>query len=107
MALPNYVMSYFRPSKNFARRWEAQILIGKTEGDRKIHWLKWNNITETRCQGGVGLRDFQCFNLALLAKQDWKIITKPKLLVNRVLKAMYFVNKFIFEAPVPKGSSWF
>ena len=39
--------------------------------------------------GGLGFRDLEAFNLALLAKQIWRIITNRNMLVSKILKAKY------------------
>lgn len=39
--------------------------------------------------GGLGIRDIQLFNTALLAKQAWHIITIPNKLLSRVLTGKY------------------
>ena len=41
-----------------------------------------------KAKGGLGLRVLHEFNLALLAKQLWRILTKPNLLMNKVMKAL-------------------
>lgn len=34
--------------------------------------------------GGMGLKDFNNFNLAMLGKQDWKMISDPNVLVTKI-----------------------
>ena len=41
-------------------------------------------------EGGLGFRDLLLFNLALLGKQGWNLLTKPHTLVARVFKEKYF-----------------
>lgn len=40
----------------------------------------------------MGFSDLHAFNLALLAKKAWKVITKLTSLLTQVLKAKYFPN---------------
>lgn len=51
-------------------------------------------------QGGLGLKDLRAFNEVLLAKQVWRFITKPNLLMSRLMKARYFPNTSIFKGKV-------
>jgi hypothetical protein len=45
-----------------------------------------------KTNGGMGLKDLTTFNLAMLGKQGWKILTEPDSLVSRMFKARYFPN---------------
>jgi hypothetical protein len=44
-------------------------------------------MTHPKGQGGLGFRDLHTFNLAMIAKQGWKIFTNPHTLVARIYKA--------------------
>lgn len=56
--------------------------------------------------GGLGFKEIQKFNNALLAKQVWRIFSSPNLLVSKVLKAKYFHKESIFQCKVPRNASW-
>nr|XP_027108781.1 uncharacterized protein LOC113728591 [Coffea arabica] len=84
----------------------AKFWWGQREDEKKIHWIKWCRMTDIKAEGGLGFRDLQDFNLALLGKQLWRILMQPNLLMSRVMKARYFGRKSIWNIQ-PKGSdSW-
>ena len=35
---------------------------------RSLHWTDWDTLTSPKVKGGMGFRDLQLFNLALLGK---------------------------------------
>jgi hypothetical protein len=56
--------------------------------------------------GGMGFRDLHSFNLAMLAKQSWRLLERPDSLCARVLKAKYYPNSNMLSEGPKNGSSY-
>lgn len=75
-------------------------------GERKVHWIAWDKMCESKRNGGLGFRDMEAFNQALLAKQAWRLLTVPDSLCARVLKARYYKNSDVMASTCPKRGSF-
>ncbi|KAL0438585.1 UNVERIFIED_CONTAM: putative mitochondrial protein [Sesamum latifolium] len=99
-AIPTYAMGCFRLPLSLLK--EIQSMISNfwwhNGESRKIHWVSWKWLCTPKAQGGMGFRDLQAFNLAMLSKQMWRILTNPSSLLSRVLRARYFPNGQILLA---------
>jgi hypothetical protein len=71
---------------------------GSKDGERKTCWVSWENMTKPKFLGGLGFRDIELFNLALLARQGWRLIQSPHTLSAQVLKAVYFPDSEFLRA---------
>ncbi|CAN6583607.1 unnamed protein product [Malus baccata var. baccata] len=109
MALPNYAMSCFRLPIGVCRDVERAIRNywwRGTDQSKGIHWVSWDRLTKQKKAGGMGFKDLQCVNFALLAKIVWRITQKPLSLLASVLSEKYFPGKTFGEAPKGKNTSW-
>ncbi|XP_043812372.1 uncharacterized protein LOC122723637 [Manihot esculenta] len=75
--------------------------------NRGIHWLGWHRMAKHRLDDGLGFKSLNEFNLAMLGKQGWNIITRPHSLVTRVLKTRYFPTTSFFETSLGHNPSFF
>jgi len=62
-------------------------------------------MTKPKASGGLGIRDIQLFNQALLAKQAWRILTAPNSLLARVLMGKYCHKESFLKTQVTTACS--
>ncbi|KAG7586565.1 Ribonuclease H domain [Arabidopsis thaliana x Arabidopsis arenosa] len=100
-ALPTYTMSCFMLPKRLLSQITGQIRRfwwSSIRDKHKIPWIAWSKMTALKQYGGMGFRDLNHFNVALVAKQSWRMLKEPQLLLTRVLKAKYFSKVSLMEA---------
>ena len=78
---------------------------GSKKGERKTSWVSWDVMTQPKFMGGMGFRDIELFNLALLARQAWRLLQEPNSLSARILKAVYYPSVSILDAELGKNPS--
>jgi hypothetical protein len=71
-----------------------------------LHWLSWERLTVSKDYGGMGFKNLQAFNLAMLGKQAWNLVTKPNTLITKMFKARYFPNFDFIEASIGHNLSY-
>ena len=92
-ALPTYVISVFKLPASVCdelTRMIRQYWWGVERGKRKMTWLSWDKMIMPKSKGGMGFRNMCAFNQALLARQAWRLLTKPESMCAQVLKAKYY-----------------
>lgn len=70
-SIPAYPVAVFKFPKKTCNEINgiiAKFWWGETYEERKVHWQKWEDLTQRKIQGGLGFRDIESFNQTLLAK---------------------------------------
>lgn len=71
-----------------------------------MHWIGWEKLVSPKVGGGLGFRDLHSFNMAMLAKQAWRLLHNPTSLGARLLKAKYYPNSSVMKAEAKQGCSY-
>ena len=64
----------------------AKYWWGQTRSEKKIHWINWGKLCTPKNRG-MGFRDIHAFNLAMLAKQAWRLVIGTHSHFYKVYKA--------------------
>jgi hypothetical protein len=100
-AIPTYTMSVFKLPITLCREINSlfsKFSWGHLENMDRMAWMSWKGLGRSKSTGGLGYRDLESFNLALLAKQGWRILQNTESLAARVLKGKYFPENSFLEA---------
>jgi hypothetical protein len=76
------------------------------ENTNKILWMTWDGMRKSNRCGGIGFRELNSFNVALLAKQGWQLVMNLNSLAARVLKEKYFSDSTFLSATMGSRPSY-
>jgi len=101
-SIPSYLMSTFLLPNSLIKEIEKMLNAfwwGHGNDNRRgMHWMAWERLTVTKSYGGMGFKGLKAFNMAMLGKQAWKILTHLDSLITRIFKARYYPNSDYFAA---------
>ncbi|CAN1178605.1 Transposon TX1 uncharacterized 149 kDa protein [Linum perenne] len=108
-AIPTYIMSCFLLPKRATNTMNSMLsafLWGGTSTSKTIHWRDGEVLCHPKAMGGLGFKEFRSFNLALLAKQGWRLLQEPDKQWAKLLKGLYFPNTTFLDARKGDKTSW-
>lgn len=108
-AIPTNTMSVFQLPKSLSR--EITSMMGKLwwghqENDHKIAWMGWNRLGKTKNKGKLVYRELDYFNLALIAKQGWKLLQQLETLATKVFREKYYPGGLCMESNLGRRPSY-
>lgn len=107
-SIPTYCMSVFAIPKKHCKEIAAEM--GKfwwsfKGNDKKIRWMGWDKMGVSKHCGGLGFRELESFNKALLVKQCWRVLMNPESITARVLHDKYFKSSNVLNAKLGRNPS--
>ena len=102
-SLPTYYLSLFKMPEGVAKEIEkiqAAFLWGGNDLKRKVHLVKWVDITKLANQGGLGIRRIRDVNTCLLLKWWWKFGNQVNALWRRAICSKYKINENCWHPPL-------
>lgn len=85
------MLSLFKIPKTVCKEFikiQLDSLWGWGYDRRKITWVSWKIVCKSRDSGGLGIKDIECFNVALLGKWKWRLGMEGKGLWSEIKKIL-------------------
>ncbi|CAA7058134.1 unnamed protein product [Microthlaspi erraticum] len=107
-SIPTYSMTCFKLPTGLCKRIQSALTRfwwDSQPGKRKMSWIAWEKLTKPKNQGGLGFRELQSFNDALLAKISWRLINNPSCLLSKILLGKYCQYQNFLNVPITSSTS--
>lgn len=106
-AMPTYAMTCFKLPKSLCK--QIQSVLTRFWWDvkpelRKMAWVSWDKLTLPKRSGGLGFKEIETFNDALLAKITWRLLKHPDSLLGQTLLNKYCMDADILNCTIAKSS---
>ncbi|KAG7588813.1 hypothetical protein ISN44_As07g011340 [Arabidopsis suecica] len=88
-ALPTYVIcpvSDNLKQSHQTNKCNSQVLMKFKWSNKREHWIAWDKMCHSKANEGIGFRNVDDYNTALLAKQLWRLITVLNSFFAKVFK---------------------
>jgi hypothetical protein len=76
------------------------------DDENKMHWLSKEKLCQRKKKGGLGFGDLHLFNLAMLARQGWRLLTDLDSLCATMLQTKYYLDGDLLGVMEKPGISY-
>ncbi|KAJ0923638.1 putative RNA-directed DNA polymerase [Helianthus annuus] len=107
-SLPLYYFSLYQAPMAVLNKLEKirrDFLWGDTLARKRMHWVRWDRVTQPIKSGGLGLDSLYNMNCGLLSKWAWRYKTESNRLWRSVIMSLHFNRKQGNFLPSKKGLS--
>lgn len=73
---------------------------------RGIKWLSWDKLCNVKEDAGLGFKKLREFNVAMLAKQAWRLLNNSNPMVTAFMKARYYPRNEFLDATLGNNPSY-
>lgn len=100
--MPSYAISCFKLPLSLCK--QIQSVLTRFWCDLKLEhkrlcWVSWDKLTLPKSVGGLGFRDIEHFNDALLAKIAWRLLKNPDSILGQTLLGKYCHSSSLLDGP--------
>ena len=71
-----------------------------------VKWMSWERLCGVKEDGGLGFKKLRSFNIAMLAKQSWRLINNINPIVTQLMRARYYPNSYFLNAQIAANPSY-
>lgn len=99
--IPNFWMNMFLLPVDISDDIEKSMNAfwwGNGSQNESIKWMSWERLCKIKEDGGLGFKRLRSFNIAMLAKQAWRLINNVNSLVTQLMHARYFPQSDFLNA---------
>jgi len=91
-SLPLFYLSLYKIVVMVAKeveRLQRNFLCGWGSEGRKVAWVSWKKVCETKEMEGLGMLELRMFNVALIGKWIWRLSNDERGLWKEVMESKY------------------
>lgn len=107
-SIPFHSMTCFQLAVSLIKRIQSAITRfwwDDKPRKKKMAWISWDNLSKPKALGGLGFRDFKCFDEAFLAKLSSRVLHQPTGLLGRTLLGKYCKEVDLLNCSPPSNAS--